>query len=81
MHEDGVVVEENGIAVSSFAWALPLALRLNLGALGAWPKIEAKIIEKLNSIVRRVDCEGKPIPLDLLTIDKANHWLVAQATG
>jgi hypothetical protein len=76
--KDGVVVEENGIAVSSFAWALPLALRLNLGALGAWPKIEAKIIEKLNSIVRRVDREGKPIPLDLLTIDKAYHWLVAQ---
>jgi len=76
--KDGAVVEENGIAVSSFAWALPLALELNLGALGAWPKIESKIIEKLDSIVRRVDREGKPVPLDLPTIDRAYRWLVAQ---
>ena len=76
--KEGIVLEENGIAVSSFAWALPLALELNLGALGAWPKIESKIIEKLDSIVRRVDREGKSIPLDLPTIDKAHRWLVAQ---
>jgi hypothetical protein len=76
--KEGIVLDENGIAVSSFAWALPLALKLNLGALGAWPKIESKIIEKLDGIVRRVDREGKSIPLDLPTIDKAHRWLVAQ---
>jgi hypothetical protein len=36
--KNGAVVEENGIAVSSFAWALPLALKRKLGALGAWPE-------------------------------------------
>ena len=40
--KEGIVLEENGIAISSFAWALPLALKLNLGALGAWPKVESK---------------------------------------
>ena len=76
--KEGVVLEENGIAVSSFAWALPLALKLNLGALGAWPKIEPKLIEKLDNIVRRFDRDGKPIPLDLPTIDRAHRWLVTQ---
>lgn len=76
--KEGIVLEENGIAVSSFAWALPLALKLNLGALGAWSTTEPKIIEKLDSIVRRLDRDGKPIPLDLSTIDRAHRWLVTQ---
>ena len=76
--KNGLVVEENGIAVSSFAWALPLALKLNLGCLGAWPTIETKIIDKLDKIVRRVDSEGRPIPLDLETIEKAHRWLITQ---
>lgn len=75
---NGLLVEENGIAVSSFAWALPLALKLKLGALGAWPKIEPKIIEKLDDILRRVDEHGTPVPLDLPTIEKAHRWLVVQ---
>lgn len=37
-----------------------------------------KIIEKLEGILRRVDSDGKPVPLDLPTIDKAHRWLVAQ---
>src|SRR5262249_34999127 len=74
----GVLVEENGIAVSSFAWALPLALKLELGALGAWPRIEPKIVEKLDAILRRVDEDGTPIPIDLQTIKMAHGWLVAQ---
>ena len=57
---------------------MPLALKLKLGALGAWPKIEPKIIGKLKGILRRVDSDGKPIPLDRPTIDKAHRWLVAQ---
>ena len=76
--KNGLLLEENGIAVSSFAWALPLALKLNLGALGAWPKIEPKIIEKLDDILRRANKDGTPIPLDLPTIEKAHRWLVSQ---
>jgi hypothetical protein len=76
--KNGVIVEEKGIAVSSFAWALPLALKLKLGALGAWPRIEPKIIEKLDDILRRVDEHGTPIPVDLRTIEIAHRWLVAQ---
>lgn len=76
--KNGVLVEDNGIAVSSFAWALPLALQLKLGALGAWREIEPKIIEKLDEILRRVDEHGTPVPLDLPAIEKAYRWLVTQ---
>ena len=76
--KNGVLVQENGVAVSSFAWALPLALELNLGALGAWPRVEPKIIEKLDDILRCADEDGAPIPLDLPTIEKAHRWLVMQ---
>jgi hypothetical protein len=60
------------------AWALPLALKLNLGALGAWPKIEPKIIERLDDILRRANKDGTPLPVDLPTIEKAHRWLVMQ---
>uniref|UniRef100_I2Q4G1 DNA2/NAM7 helicase-like C-terminal domain-containing protein n=1 Tax=Desulfovibrio sp. U5L TaxID=596152 RepID=I2Q4G1_9BACT len=76
--KNGLMVEENGIAVSSFAWALPLALELKLGALGVWPRIESKIIQSLEKCLRRFDDAGKPIPLDLPAINAAYHWLVAQ---
>jgi hypothetical protein len=74
----GVVVDQNGIAVSSFAWALPLALQRRLEVLGAWSTVEAKLIESVEAIVRRVDREGHPIPVDQSTIDCAHRWLVAQ---
>jgi len=63
--KNGLLVEANAIAVSSFAWALPLALKLELGAVGAWPKIEQKIIKKLEELLRRVDDSGEPVPLVL----------------
>ena len=74
----GIVLEENSIAVSSFAWALPLALKLQLGHLGAWAAIEPKIVGALGSIVRRFDSDGRPVRLDLPTIQVAYGWLLSQ---
>lgn len=74
----GYVLEENGVAVSSFAWALKPALELRLESLGAWPKVEARIIELLGGMVRRNDENGEPIPIDLDTVQKAYRWLVSQ---
>lgn len=75
---NGMPVEENGIAVSSFAWALPLALELKLGSLGVWPTIELRINQNLDKIVRRLGDDDEPLPLDHATIDQAYGWLVAQ---
>jgi len=76
--KEGFVLEENGIAVSSFAWALKPALELQLGSLGAWPYVEQVIIERLDRMVRRFDADDKPIPLDLAAINAAHRWLVDQ---
>jgi hypothetical protein len=77
VNRNGIPVEENSIAVSSFAWGLPLALKLRLGDLGGWPSVEAEIIRKLEAVLRQVDADGDPVPLDLPTIDKAHRLLLA----
>lgn len=75
---DGFVLEQNGVAVSSFAWALRPALELKLGGLGVWPSIEQSICDGLEKIVRRRDAEGNPVPVDHELLNKAFRWLVAQ---
>lgn len=75
---DGFVLEQNGVAVSSFAWALRPALELKLGGLGVWPSIEQQICDRLEKIVRRRDAEGNPVPVDLELLNRAFRWLVAQ---
>ncbi|MBP2238270.1 hypothetical protein J2Z31_004797 [Sinorhizobium kostiense] len=74
----GFVLEDKGVAVSSFAWALKPALDLKLGSLGAWPKVELRIIERLDRMVRRHDEHGEPLPIDLDVVLSAHRWLVSQ---
>lgn len=74
----GFVLEDKGVAVSSFAWALKPALDLKLGGLGTWPKVESRIIERLDRMVRRHDEDGEPIPIDLDVVSGAHQWLVSQ---
>ncbi|MEO4002117.1 hypothetical protein [Mesorhizobium sp. CAU 1732] len=76
--KDGFLLEDKSVAISSFAWALPLALRLELGALGAWPTIEEKIKAKVEEILRRRGHDGQPLALDIATIETAYRWLVRQ---
>ncbi|MNS04903.1 Viral (Superfamily 1) RNA helicase [compost metagenome] len=76
--KEGYVLEDKGVAVSSFAWALKLALDLKLGSLGNWPNVEPRIIEHLDRMVRRHNEEGEPIPIDLNVVHNAYKWLVSQ---
>lgn len=76
--KEGYVLEGNGVAVSSFAWALKPALDQKLGSLGAWPKVEQRILECLDQMVRRYDDDEEPVPVDLDTIHEAHRWLVSQ---
>ncbi len=76
--KEGYVLEEKGVAVSSFAWALKQALDLKLGSLGNWPNVEPRIIEHLDRMVRRHNEDGEPIPIDLDVVLNAYKWLVSQ---
>jgi hypothetical protein len=73
---DGVVLAEKAITVSSFPWALRLALQLRLGELGEWSAVEEELQSGLDAIMHRVDPDGKPVPLDLPTMNRAYQWLV-----
>ena len=76
--KEGYVLEDKGVAVSSFAWALKPALDLKLGSLGNWPNVEPRIIEHLDRMVRRHNEDGEPIPIDLNVVLNAYKWLVSQ---
>ncbi|WP_348773184.1 AAA domain-containing protein [Franconibacter sp. IITDAS19] len=76
--KEGYVLEDKGVAVSSFAWALKPALDMKLGSLGNWPNVEPRIIEHLDRMVRRHNKDGEPIPIDLDVVLNAYKWLVSQ---
>ncbi|MBW1253710.1 DEAD/DEAH box helicase [Pantoea allii] len=76
--KEGYVLENKGVAVSSFAWALKPALDLKLGSLGNWPNVEPRIIEHLDRMVRRHNEDGDPIPIDLDVVLNVYKWLVSQ---
>ena len=75
--KEGYVLEDKGVAVSSFAWALKPALDLKLGSLGNWPNVEPRIIEHLDGMVRHHNKDGEPIPIDLDVVLNAYKWLVS----
>lgn len=75
--EDGIPVADAAI-VSSFAWALPLALEGKLSALSNWSEIEEKLKEHLLNSISRQDKDGKELALDMTIIIQAYQWLLAQ---
>lgn len=73
---NGFLLEENAVAISSFGWALPIALKGDLAGLGAWTTAEQGLVEGLTKQLARTDNEGNPMPLDGVTLRKAFQWLV-----
>ncbi|MCP4738656.1 MAG: ATP-binding domain-containing protein [Bosea sp.] len=71
----GRPIPENAVAISSFAWGLPLALRGDLRTLGDWPSIEPKLVDAVDRQVRRQDDEGNLLPLDAATIEQAGEFI------
>ncbi len=71
----GIPVEE-GVAVSSFGWALPIALMRKLEGLGEWPIIEPRITDEVADMFRAVDEAGKPLPVTLAQVHNAHTQLI-----
>lgn len=76
----GVPVEENPVAVSSFAWALPRAARGDLASLGSWPEVEAAIVQHLKGALdahrARANGRGDAGAITAEDIDALHRWLV-----
>lgn len=73
---NGLLLEENAVAISSFGWALPIALAGDLAGLGAWAAAEQGLVDGLTKQLARADREGNALPLDASTLRKAFAWLV-----
>lgn len=76
--KNGVLLEENGIAISSFAWALPLTLKKQLNGLSQWRQVERIILEHLQTLLRQTDDQGQPIAITQPIINQAFYWLMSQ---
>lgn len=77
LDRNGLLLEENSVAVSSFGWALPIALTGKLEGLGAWSAAEKGLVEGLTKQLIRTDRQGNQLQLDAATIEKAFKWLVS----
>lgn len=76
LDREGRVLDDKAVAVSSFAWALPVALRDGLGALGGWTLVQEQLVEGLTERLRCTDRDGDLMPLDRATIERAFEWLL-----
>ncbi|HVU54564.1 MAG TPA: ATP-binding protein [Puia sp.] len=74
--DKGLLVEAPAVAVSSFGWAVPRALKGDLRKLGEWSNAEADLVTGLDSILRRTDDNDKPIPADRDILQTARNYLV-----
>jgi hypothetical protein len=72
----GLVLEDNAVAISSFGWALPIALMGNLSRLGDWSSAEQGLVEGLTKQLSRTDRDGNPLALDAATLRKAVQWFI-----
>ncbi len=79
-----VLVDHNGcllkdfpsVALSSFAWGVPLALEGTLQALGDWSRIEPSLLMQLDGLLRRSDEQGRELAIDKPLLKRAYHQLL-----
>lgn len=66
---DGQPVAPDALAISSFAWGLPIALRRELSALEGWISAERRLVDAADRVIRRCDEHGQALPVDRTLID------------
>lgn len=74
---NGKLLEDNAVSISSFAWALPIALSGDLVRLGNWINVERELTEGLTSKLSCRDQEGNLLPIDADTVKATFEWLIA----
>jgi len=72
---DGTVAAD-GVAVSSFAWALPKALARRFDDLYKWDEAEARLCDKITELLTRTGDGIEPLPVRPQELMKAHAWLV-----
>ena len=65
LNNKGCLVEENAVAVSSFAWGFSYASRRQLEELGNWQSKEVELKAFIRKSLEKYDDEGEPLPLTM----------------
>jgi hypothetical protein len=76
-NEHGVPNPES-IALSSFAWGLPVALQGRLRQLADWTREEGKLTKEVRARICRKDEEGEPLALTHDVLMDLHKWLVKE---
>ena len=74
--KNGRLVDNKSVAVSSFSWALPIALKSDFERMGEWTDVEFRLVEGLTKQLQRYDADGELLPLTRQVIGEAHQWLV-----
>ncbi len=72
------VPQRDGLTISAFGWALPIALAGDLGLLNHWRTEEKRLKDALGDRLVSTDTEGKPLPLSRESLRSAHEWLVKE---
>lgn len=72
---EGRPLDEGGVAISSFAWALPRAVSGDLAGLSSWADVEEGLVSRLSELFRKSDREGRSEVVTADTIQSAFEYL------
>ncbi|MCW3110413.1 MAG: hypothetical protein JWQ09_4919 [Segetibacter sp.] len=77
LDRNGKPVGDDALAISSFAWGLPLALQGKLGILSKWPDAERQLLSGLNKILVSRDIQEDIEPITVSHINLAYEYLIS----
>lgn len=76
--QKGRLTKDPAVAISSFAWGFPQALKKDLHPLVNWAAAEDELLKALDKLLRRTDQNGQEFPLDQATMKTATDYLLQQ---
>lgn len=74
----GIPVDDEPVAISSFAWAWRIAHEKRLNELAQWPDVESTLCEEVRKRLIRKGEDDEVLPLDRETILAAHQFLSQQ---
>lgn len=75
-HNGCLLKDFPSVALSSFAWGVPLALGGALQALGDWSQVESSLLIQLDELLRRSNEQGSAQAIDKPLLERAYQQLV-----
>ncbi len=76
LDDSGRLTSKKSIAISSYGWALPKALKDNFKELASWPAVESSLCDELFDQLQCLDDNGNPEPINSNKLNSAWQWFI-----